>query len=73
VPSIHSAWSHALPPQAAFTAAQRKLPLTASLCRDYVFLLSTHLESFALRCLWTKLRLQTPCGFSTTTRWEGLS
>ena len=49
VPSIRSAWSHALPRQEALTAAQQKLPLPASLCRDYVFLLSTPVKSFAPR------------------------
>jgi hypothetical protein len=73
VPSIRSAWSHALPRQAAFTAAQRKLPLPASPCRDDAFLLSTPLKSCAPRLSWAKPKLQTLCGFSTLTRWEGPS
>ncbi|KAF1828627.1 hypothetical protein BDW02DRAFT_537845 [Decorospora gaudefroyi] len=73
VPSIRSAWSHALPRQAAFTAAQRKLPLPDSLCRDDTFPLSTPLKSFAPRLSLAKSKLQTRCGFSTLTRWEGSS
>jgi hypothetical protein len=72
-PSIRSAWSHALPRQSAFATAQRKLPLPASLCRDYAFLLSTPAESFAPRLSFAKPKLRTLCGFSTMTRWEGLS
>jgi hypothetical protein len=65
-----SAWSDALPREAAFTAVQHELHLPR---RDRVVLLIPPQESFATRLSSSEPELQTPCGFSTLTRWRGSS